>query len=831
MNHSQRPPHQNSHGSDPRFGGQQHSDAQSRFHARENINRNNHAGSQPQHFSNDSHPHGSQNFNRYGNAPGFGHINNSQSNDSRPHNNLNHKNNRHPMNQPQRGPQHWNNGPDSVYSHDNFNAQNNNNFGTHKNFHSNNFNQPPPPRRATKRRYRHDLPGPAGAWFRNHLQKTKRRKAGIEVKAEQTDTSKKDPLDHDEAPSSSVKSSSGFKDNNNKQMLFHDYSSHLQDCSAWNYMCRSMDRIVPPFNAFSSNLQDSISNLAITQSYKNLLRSIIPSHQGLVHEIHNGKYDVHHLTPLMHANDLRVPLLFGYVASVSCHAHSDWTAVLVDESYACGNPGGRGIVCWLEEKLVKRHPSWIRPGVVWMLEGAKLALFASNNEDESEEKEEAVATTDISPSTDAARGGNAIDRMILVGESSLVHVWTPEEARDHFGHREFLSLVEQRCNVNLSGVECDDKDATRLKVSTLEQHIDLTCINSPMGAVKSKSKTDVSRGQGVVHKEQNDISSVEVAGSGNDKSLWPSGQSLALDTNPKNQQTRRTRSPINPRAETKQIVDQTNPVENTSINIDVPEVDNQLSIDLATYPKKQTSQVSRSSVALANISNGISPRGHYNTNFRNTSPPQVQCNSGAVCLGPSSNNEQSNGPSHESSRQMRIDSVIPKKATNYKPPESTPMTCPPSSDSFDDSLDVDDDVLLGTTNNPNFAVPNQNTVECPKDKNPSHQQKMTASLPAFPESVNVNHTINGMTAGINSNQSGIDTVTPKKMYSSKPNEPTPMRCPPSGDSFDSLDIDDDALFGNIPNFHTSKQSAGDPEDVGKVEDQNVNSSAFRHTST
>jgi hypothetical protein len=58
-----------------------------------------------------------------------------------------------------------------------------------------------------------------------------------------------------------------------------------------------------------------------------------------------------------------------------------------------------------------------------------------------------------------------------------------------------------------------------------------------------------------------------------------------------------------------------------------------------------------------------------------------------------------------------------------------------------------------------------------------------------------------------------------------------MRCPPSGDSFDSLDIDDDALFGNIPNFHTSKQSAGDPEDVGKVEDQNVNSSAFRHTST
>ncbi len=153
---------------------------------------------------------------------------------------------------------------------------------------------------------------------------------------------------------------------------------------------------------------------------------------------------------------------------------------------------GRGVLCWLEERLVKQHPGWIRPGVVWMLEGAKLALFASStsvdDEDQNEDdydpfdeiddvqendqrpqqsqraksdtshcslqrdKISPLSMTDESPSTEYARGGAKIDRMILVGESSLVYAWTPEEASVQLSNEDFIDLMKRRCELELPDV-------------------------------------------------------------------------------------------------------------------------------------------------------------------------------------------------------------------------------------------------------------------------------------------------------------------------------------------------------------------------------------------
>lgn len=208
-----------------------------------------------------------------------------------------------------------------------------------------------------------------------------------------------------------------------------------------------------------------------------------------------------------------MPLLIGYVASVQCHAHSDWTAVLVDEMHGVTasslgdggegeverqrshnmqrgggnhtNNSGRGILCWLEERLVKQHPGWIRPGVVWMLEGAKLALFASStstDEDGVEDEEDydnadpqnqqphenlpqnvhaaPLPLPDDSPSTEDARGGARIDRLVLVGESSLVYAWTPEEASAQLSNEDFIDLMKRRCELELPDVvEVDAKVA------------------------------------------------------------------------------------------------------------------------------------------------------------------------------------------------------------------------------------------------------------------------------------------------------------------------------------------------------------------------------------
>lgn len=72
-----------------------------------------------------------------------------------------------------------------------------------------------------------------------------------------------------------------------------------------------------------------------------------------------------------------------------------------------------------------------------------------DDDDEYENGMGRMSTTNLSPSTEYARKGCNIDRMILVGEYCLAYAWTPEEATSSFTHEEYVTLTERRCNIVL----------------------------------------------------------------------------------------------------------------------------------------------------------------------------------------------------------------------------------------------------------------------------------------------------------------------------------------------------------------------------------------------
>ncbi|KAL7489398.1 hypothetical protein ACHAW6_015020 [Cyclotella cf. meneghiniana] len=818
------------------------------------------------------------------------------------------------------------NHPDSQFSpqisHDNLHSFNSN-FNSqiplnHDNV--NDFTQPPqtphPTKRAVKRRMRHDLPGPAGVWFRMHNQKKHRKNAEQKNKSPRQRTDENvhntNDIKHESQPEEALYESiqsfsstnSSFPTKTRNQLLFHDYSSDLHDCNAWNYMSFSMERIVPSFHAFANHLQarypsatdhagnhrhtnnkeDNIHNEANIRSYKRLLRSIVPQHQALIHEIQSGKYDVHHLAPELHADDLRIPLLCGYVSSVSCHAHYDWTAVLVDETYACADnsSGGKEVaVCWLEDTLVKRYPNWIRPGVVWMIEGAKLALFASSSEDENQEEfhldEASDGPLDISPSTDAARGGHAIDRMILVGESSLVYAWTPEEAGMHFTNEEFVKLMEERCNVGLvEGMELGEDSmmdgSKMIENGGIAECFDLTKDDSPRSNAKSTLDAAEPNDRNLIlSKEGNEdcanrCGTAESSGSRKVESPVPSYDDLNRNFHPTGQQTfdGRQHSAILPQGKThvsngvirsraentntqyggsvSSYVDAFNPEEvnldllavpSLTVHVDSPpsqtaECNHQVAKPrtfmgcnsahkdyveqvssastsitkrqventagkrstvkgfapiVSTTPKQTTRQSSISQdtpqhtveqATFCENSTRHDPCGAMThersptVNFfeNNNWNPPLHSTHEKPCLEPNKcvlfTGKQSN-QSPQSPNSKGIDSTIAKNSAE-KPSRSGAIEFPLTGDSFDDSLDIDDDKLFYTMNNPFLDVSKQMVGPCLKavgmvELQNTEESKGHSAAATFP----------------------LSTTTAKPIFSSKPY------------GFDNIDDDMDFL--------------------------------------
>lgn len=676
----------------------------------------------------------------------------------------------------------------------------------------------PPPKRANKRRFRHDVPGPAGAWFQLQKRKSKRNGNDIHVdKGKETQAIKPHPEEVSSSPNTKSKSEQNSK--STSVQLFKDYSSKLHDCNAWNLMCQTHERIIPPFHSFvAHHLADAENDKINTNAasrFRRFLRNVIPQHQSLIHEIHTGQYDTHHLSPSVHTNDLRIPLLFGYVAHISCHTHSDWTAVLVDESYSCGG-GNRGITCWLEEGLVKRHPSWIRPGAVWMVEGAKLALFTSKEEQFDEdncEGNDGGITNDISPSTEAARSGYAIDRMILVGEDSLVYAWTPEEASQYFSDSDYTKLLERRCNVDFeSGLETSQIDIVEGGFIEAQRNRlpYKNCVPRASSVLTQESKSqegqkispvvswkdigglnhsiqDSAHVSATVESSQNEISEKSIVDSAAIQTVVGEHTQISATVRSKKQDTDIFQEQHASKQQCASILGiagkcvqgsaavQTAPAErrcaNNNNNNNNP-MDNGLNEPatdavaiVSTTQNKRTSQcptthlLSSKRATLATESTGHGSSGDPGCSSHETSASPQK----TTRPNPYLTSSVASGQTSSSVHKIQGCSITSDPLTSPKLSGSAVHTkSPQTGNSFDTSLDIDDDQLF-YTNKQSFSRAKQN------DEVNQHRQNKAEKAPTLPPMAN-------------NEKSRVKT--------SESNQ-----CPSTGGSFDdSLDINEDELF-------------------------------------
>lgn len=701
----------------------------------------------------------------------------------------------------------------------------------HAPFHQNHlsshgYNSKPkqPQKRAAKRRYRHDLPGPAGAWFQQHKQKNKRKYNTDKIK--EVDAEAKSA--ENDTPSKDAKKTDKVSAQHNVQ-LYKDYSSQLHDCNAWNLMCLTHERIVPKFSSFSNMIDEDKDSAA--SLYKNLLRNVVPRNHSLIHEIHSGQYDVHHLSPSIHTNDLSIPLLFGYVASISCHTHSDWTAVLVDESFSCG--GGRGVTCWLEEKLVKRHPGWIRPGVVWMLDRAKLALFASQEESDDDSNDiNDGKTNDTSPSTEAARGGKAIDRMICVGEASLVYAWTPEEASQFFTDDQFTTLLERRCNIDLeTGAEITKgqghaNDHDLIERVPITERLDFNRDEHVRTIGDSKKKTGpvISCTDGV-SPAATKLPQVEC------ENLDENAESRCVDeaikqTSLLHQQRKncsgvdRTVAQQSSAAAVSSGQSMTNQLTHANEHVNHTESISKhpFSDDIQADITARNVSKQNSAVAIVTTSPQESTRSSERTTDQTTLPNQSAENepdapTHAPCFSkvPAQKNpylKQSSAKTTSLSRSMAAETTSTSNSyqkynkystsnmSSSKSVKSNQMNVfSTSANSFDNSLGIDDDDLFKPIDTKKTAT---NDI-CTLPLEVAEQEPMivnVASAPVLPpvqSSVSENNETRDRIS--KQNQAAAPTTTQITTANSS-NSPLPMNGPPTGASFDdSLDIDDDELFG------------------------------------
>ena len=331
--------------------------------------------------------------------------------------------------------------------------------------------------RATKRRLRQPLSGPAGIWFRlsKRAADEKDCKAGI-VKAEgprassgHTPNGNGDDNAFDFEESAAV-ATHAFNvmtqrskelqeekeeerggdngDNDAAKDEFYDEetgqctkisrrsSSNVVDAMlgrAWDAMCVSMDRIVPePSLLLSGKRRQPYHEIRSALDTRNngklahfaLLSEVIGRDGSRANGAAGGGV----------GDTLRVGHIVVSVASVHCHGHCDWTVELRDESLAAtdvrneGSGGGSqgGMTAWVEAQLVKDRPEWVRPGVVWYLRDAAVTVFAGGGGSQN--------------SSFLASSGN-IERMLLISESSVVCAWTPES---HMDGNDYNTLVEDR---------------------------------------------------------------------------------------------------------------------------------------------------------------------------------------------------------------------------------------------------------------------------------------------------------------------------------------------------------------------------------------------------
>lgn len=288
-------------------------------------------------------------------------------------------------------------------------------------------------------------------------------------------------------------------DTDNTRLLRSDVAQ------TWDSMCLSLQRFVIPRHQHSfllqhipipgkmpfdsSNGDDEVICASIMEmeyvSY-HIVRKCVSEEYTLLYEVLHPSLlrptyatltleQVRHWSTLpKEQSGLVIPQIILQIDHVYCHGHCDWTMELVDESvmdknnfvsHSLGgsNKSSKGsILGWVEESFVKKNPAWIRPGVVLFCKNVSLAVFPSLEDEDTtggggdslmdrstsegmmnENAAGNVFTRQTSGEMNFA-DDSKVDRMLLLGEDSIIYAWTPEEAAEEVSNDKFLYLMEMR---------------------------------------------------------------------------------------------------------------------------------------------------------------------------------------------------------------------------------------------------------------------------------------------------------------------------------------------------------------------------------------------------
>jgi hypothetical protein len=185
---------------------------------------------------------------------------------------------------------------------------------------------------------------------------------------------------------------------------------------------------------------------SLSQKYA-ILKQHLPAEYVLFGDIRseNGSGDGKNNWKLR-ANDQKLLVQVLHVSSVTATTNDRlWTVLLQDET-------GSTMTAWLQPALVhaeQQHIKYTRPGYVWLLQACTIQLLVTSSsstlsdddEDEVENENDDNATSHHSSSS--TNRNRQMDRMLLVSESNIAHVWSNSSA-DQISDTDYIAWMERR---------------------------------------------------------------------------------------------------------------------------------------------------------------------------------------------------------------------------------------------------------------------------------------------------------------------------------------------------------------------------------------------------
>ena len=327
-------------------------------------------------------------------------------------------------------------------------------------------------KKSKRHRKRHVLPGPAGA-----IQLTSESSLLSKSKSSTSiDTSTN--MQKNTSPQLSM---TKHHDANPDEMKFTISSSsiptiigtiiRIQEHPAWKSMCVALSRYTPHISQYYYNccahpfVTSNINNITkkkmstnktdndhgesntprLNLTLSKFLRYSIPNHEyATIAEIHQGMYDC-----------FVSKFLVVYISNVYLHSHCDYTCECMDES-------GMSIDGWINEQFVKeRQEEAIKVGAVLLLKRIAITIYQKKDEDEFDDDKEcsdfyfnhdkdvinnvdhANKNADQSTTNIQANKVNNIQRMLLIGEETVVCWWKPSDAAN-VTYNEETHLMKKR---------------------------------------------------------------------------------------------------------------------------------------------------------------------------------------------------------------------------------------------------------------------------------------------------------------------------------------------------------------------------------------------------